>query len=412
MRPIRFIQSSDFHLERLPSGLAEVPDHLRELLIESPYRAANNVFDLALRHEVDFVLLAGDLLDPHQSGPRGCLFLVQQFNRLVERGIEVYWLGGQAEQWSDCFEMVDWPANVHRFSMAAPTRFVAMRQGRPCAELIGHSYVENKRTDTDFVVQHDAFERSHAGLLTIGMLYGDLSDDMAEDSDVDYWALGGEHDATLPIEASPIVHYSGSPQGRSPAESGSHGCTLVQVDEQGHVQTTPYSTDVVRFLNERIVVDANTSRIELERQLRERLQSLIDTQSTTLIITWTIATKTPDDRVSWANHVPELLGILRGEFGHRSPAAWSLSITVERPSNYPTPWLEQETLLGDFLRAAHQYENDAIDPPDLNAYMPANARADLLERVRLLRAGPTQRRVLHEAAWLGASLLSSEEAEA
>ena len=62
-QPFRFIQSSDFHLERPPRGLAEVPDHLRTGT-RHPYRAAERVFDAAIKERVDFVVLVGDLLDP------------------------------------------------------------------------------------------------------------------------------------------------------------------------------------------------------------------------------------------------------------------------------------------------------------------------------------------------------------
>ena len=79
-RPFRFVHASDFHLERLPSGLAEVPDHLRELFIESAYVAAEKVFETVLSEEAEFLVLSGDILDSRQTGPRGPLFLVEQFN--------------------------------------------------------------------------------------------------------------------------------------------------------------------------------------------------------------------------------------------------------------------------------------------------------------------------------------------
>ncbi|HJS06952.1 MAG TPA: metallophosphoesterase, partial [Pirellulales bacterium] len=62
MPAFRFLHTSDFHLEQPPAGLAEIPDHLRDLLVEAPYRAAANVFQAAIESEVDFVVLAGDLV--------------------------------------------------------------------------------------------------------------------------------------------------------------------------------------------------------------------------------------------------------------------------------------------------------------------------------------------------------------
>ena len=56
--PFRFIHASDFHLERPPRGLTEVPDHLRAPFVDAPYRAAERVFDAAIKERVDFVVLA------------------------------------------------------------------------------------------------------------------------------------------------------------------------------------------------------------------------------------------------------------------------------------------------------------------------------------------------------------------
>jgi len=39
-KPLRFVHASDLHLERPPTGIAQVPEHLRELFIECAYWAA------------------------------------------------------------------------------------------------------------------------------------------------------------------------------------------------------------------------------------------------------------------------------------------------------------------------------------------------------------------------------------
>ena len=88
-RPFRFVHASDLHLEQPLMGVADVPDHLRELFLDAPYAAAQKLFDAVLVEDADFVLLAGDVLHPQNTGPRGPLFLVEQFTRLAERGIKL-----------------------------------------------------------------------------------------------------------------------------------------------------------------------------------------------------------------------------------------------------------------------------------------------------------------------------------
>ena len=105
-RPFRFIHASDFHLERPLMGVAEVPDHLRDVFLETPYASARRVFEAALSEDVQFVVLPGGIIAPAATGPRGPLFLAEQFARLAERRIEVYWAGSAI----DTPEM--WPASV------------------------------------------------------------------------------------------------------------------------------------------------------------------------------------------------------------------------------------------------------------------------------------------------------------
>src|SRR5437773_10297684 len=93
-RAFSFVHASDLHLELPPHGLSEIPEHLRDSLLEAPYRAAERVFDLALSEKADFVVLSGEVLDASQTGPRGPCFLAKQFQRLRDREIAVYWVSG------------------------------------------------------------------------------------------------------------------------------------------------------------------------------------------------------------------------------------------------------------------------------------------------------------------------------
>src|SRR5262245_61855813 len=95
--PFRFLHASDLHLERPLSGITEAPDHLRSLFLEAPYQAAERLFELAVSEKVDFVVLAGDVLDPSLCGPRGPIFLCEQFRLLNDRSIVVYWAGGEVD---------------------------------------------------------------------------------------------------------------------------------------------------------------------------------------------------------------------------------------------------------------------------------------------------------------------------
>ena len=85
--PFRFVQASDLHLEQPVQGLAEVPEHLRAALLDAPFTAAERVFDATLAESADFLILAGDVLNPRHAGPRGITFLLEQFDTRLHAGI-------------------------------------------------------------------------------------------------------------------------------------------------------------------------------------------------------------------------------------------------------------------------------------------------------------------------------------
>ncbi|MDO4628592.1 MAG: hypothetical protein Q4C70_05370 [Planctomycetia bacterium] len=78
----------------------ELPTGLREECLQAAWNSARRVFELALEQNVDFVLLTGDMIEPNLTGARGIVFLSEQFHRLQERGIAVYWkLERSIEEW-------------------------------------------------------------------------------------------------------------------------------------------------------------------------------------------------------------------------------------------------------------------------------------------------------------------------
>src|SRR5262249_55715549 len=112
-RPFRFLHAADLHWDRPCRTYAELPEQLRDLAIEAPLVAATKLFDTALNQRVDFVVLASDVIDPQQAAPRELLFLVEQFKRLAERNIPVYWAGGTIDSQENWPSYVQWPTNVY-----------------------------------------------------------------------------------------------------------------------------------------------------------------------------------------------------------------------------------------------------------------------------------------------------------
>lgn len=431
--PFRFIHASDFHLERPLSGVAEVPDHLRDIFLESPYTAARQVFEAALVEDVRFVVLSGGIVATSGSGPRGPLFLAEQFTRLAERGIAVYWAGSPIdppEVWPAAIRL---PQNVHFFPRGHVEELLVQGDAGPLARLAGVS------CDERHPWRPSDFQPDPAGLYTIAVAHGEADLAVLQARGINYWALGGRHDRCTPLSGcgkagtnvssnaasatpvlsqapsiSQIVHYCGTPQGRRPADVGIHGCTLVQVDEQRQTRTSLILTDAVRWISERLSVDDMTEAEDLESRLRERLHTLMEAMPTTpMLISWTIAGRGPLlGTLRRGALVTELLERLRGDYGYRSPAAWSVSLDVELSDTLPPEWYEQETIRGDFLRAIRQLQMNQDEPLALEQYMAESHRAGTLATAVSLTGKPSRNGVLREAAALGVDLLSGEEPHA
>ena len=275
--------------------------------------------------------------------------------------------------------------------------------------------------------QPAGFAPDAAGLYTIAVAHGEADAAALQSRGIHYWALGGRHDRSTPQSGQQVIHYCGTTQGRRPEESGVHGCTLVQVDEQGQTRTSLIPTDAVRWMSERLLVDETTTREDLEGRLRQRMQALLEAiPSTALLISWTIAGRGPlVGPLRRGTLAAELLQSLRGDYGYRSPPAWSVSLEVELSETLPPEWYEQETIRGDFLRAIRQLQMNPDEPLSLDQYLAETHRAGTVGQVANLSSGNSdsgqvgnlsygnsaRNAVLREAAALGVDLLSGEEPE-
>ena len=406
-RPFRFVHACDFHLERPPYGVAEVPDHLRTVWLDAAYTAAGRVFDAVLAEEAEFLVLSGDILHPPQTGPRGPLFLSEQFARLSQRHIPVYWASGQVdppEIWPSFIRLSD---DVHVASRGRIAELVHQRDGAPLARVLLHGRDGNR------MVRAGDLHPDPSGLYCVAAVHGTVETAALSMPGIDYWALGGRHDRSTPSSGPQMVHYAGSPQGRRPDETGIHGCTLVQVDQQRQSRTHLVPTDAIRWLSERVVVEAATTRGDLESLLRQRLHMLLETTpKLDLMVTWTVAGSGPlVAQLRRGKLAGELLGLLQAEYGCGSPAAWSVAMEVEPLAGLPPEWFEQETIRGDFLRAIRQFEMNDGAPLELECYLAETHLAGVLGAAATPSEPAVRQAVLREAAWLGVDLLSGEEVQ-
>ena len=412
VRGFRFIHASDFHLEQPPRGLTEVPDHLRDLLLDAAYEAAGHVFHFAIEQEVDFVILSGDLLEADTTGPRGPLFLIDHFQRLAEHGIDVYWAGSPIdgpERWPDGFPL---PSNVRQFPAGSTAEFLFQQGGFPVARLLGQSRVAGRR------VNASDFSRDPNGLFTIGVLHAAESElSSLESTPVDYWALGGEHTYKSALGQRRTFYYPGSPQGRTPEETAVHNCLLVHVEGGTIVETRPLATDAMRWCEGRVSLPDSVTREHLRELLEAACEQHVAEISAggspiTHLVRWIVCG--PPHLTAPLQHSKQgaaILNSLRNRYGRGVPPIWSVSLQADYQAPLPEETTAQENFLGDFLRTVARYaEGEQERKLELQPFLDPETPESLQRLVRL-RDQADRQRVLSQVAHLGCGLLSGQEVD-
>lgn len=358
----RFIHASDFHLEKPLQDILDLPDHLRPALVDAPWKAAEAIFEHAVVENVDFVVLSGDILNPITTGAQGIAFLLDHFENLRERNIEVYWAGGIADDPERWPEAVKLPSNVHVFSKNAAETVVFRRHQSPLVTLVGRSNAGSERVHAaEYATEPD-------DNFVVAVAYGKADVESLAAEGIDYWALGGQHQGEILQSDEPAIRYCGTPQARSAAEVGGHGFVLVDVDAQRNLQVHTIEIDLVRYSTQEIDAD----EVALGRDLRQllskrvaRLQS--EASGRHLLVKWKVHLDLENAAVVGPSALEELLGWLRREFGHGQPCCWSVDIEILPPKELPAKWKEEDTILGDFLRTAAAHRKDSAKQVNLKA---------------------------------------------
>ena len=406
---LRFVHTSDFHLERPLGGVAEVPAHLRELFLDAPFEAAAQVFETALSERADALLLAGDVVDFDLVGPRAVVFLQEKFQRLADHGIPVYWACGNVDPTESWPASVPLPENVTIFPVGRAQQYDLLREGKTIAKIQGISRNQGSELDDS------GFHRDAHGLFTIGVSYGTAASPGTEGDRVHYMALGGQHHRQTVDQSPGIAHYCGSPQGRTPEEPEAHGCTLVTVDDSGNVKTSFVATDSLRWITETVEVTAGTDEDALMNQLQARVGKLQTKHSgSRLLITWQI-----EGRGQVLNHIrrggisDQMVELLCDQYGNASslkgaPGVWTVAIECHAPLDVPQEWVDEETIMGDMLREFRELEADVDIPLRLEEFLPeellSTPRAELADVTDDDRA-----ELLWAASKMAVDLLDGEE---
>jgi DNA repair protein SbcD/Mre11 len=403
----KFIHAADPHLDSPLRGLETHDDAPVELLRGATRRAFENLVDLAIAEEVNFLVIAGDLYDGDWKDYSTGLFFRGQMVRLKDKNIPVYLIAGNHDAASVISKKLTLPDNVHVFSTrTAETMEVA---GLP-AVIHGRGF-PNRAVPENLAAEYpDAVSgKFNLGLLHTSLTgspnhdtYAPCSESDLQDKGYGYWALGHIHQPEV-VSESPWIVYAGNCQGRHARETGQRGCRLVTVDDSLEVETVEWrSLDVVRWE----VLEVDLAGIESERdvmgRIRESIASAVDGAEDRLVAARIVLLgATPlHGLLHWETQRfrAEVLALSQ-DFGEE--AVWIEQVKIKTTPVYDLEELkERDVLTKTVLEALEQDAGELTDlPPEVNdmlgvlpaeirsemdAEWQAEARAEILEDVRAI----------------------------
>lgn len=270
---VKFLHCADLHLDSPFASKQFLSPNILKDVENSAYESFKTIVDLALREEVDFIVISGDLFDSENRTLKAEVFLKEQFERLNKEQIFVYMIHGNHDPLSDAL-ISDWPQNVTVFSNKVETYQTITKNGEK-VHLHGFSYQHNESYENK-IDDYPTSESHHT--INIGLLHGTYSKSGVSDRYTEfrledlnakmyhYWALGHIHKRDQ-LNDLPQIHYPGNIQGRHFNEQGEKGCLIVEGDHV-ELRTRFVPTQFIRF--ESAVIE--TDQIN-QHHLYEKIQA-------------------------------------------------------------------------------------------------------------------------------------------
>lgn len=276
---MKFVHAADVHLDSPLRGLEAYEGAPVERLRLATRRALENVVQLCLDEQADFLLIAGDLFDTACRDFNSALSAVNQMQRLQQVGIPVYLILGNHDSRDEMVKQVPWPKNVVLFGHQRPETV-----RHPSLPVAFHGMSYPKREMTENLVP--SYPAAVAGCFNIGLLHtntgGNPNHDAYAPSSVeelaakgyDYWALGHVHEYEV-LHERPHIVYSGVTQGRHARELGAKGCVVVHVENGEVTSADLHETDVVRWYRETVLLQADDDEETLIDRARQVLRNVV-----------------------------------------------------------------------------------------------------------------------------------------
>lgn len=307
--PFRFVHAANLCLDATLQCTMALPEDAQSVVEDATLTAFASLIHACVEQNADFLLLTGNSFVERDRSLRARLALRDGFNELSSHGIPVFVTPGEQdppEAWEAIPEL---PDNVTVCYPSNPEPTAVMREGRVVAT-IANTLLYGAADHFGIKASPSTGDRRP---YRIGMLHPsrlaelegpeELADQPIDDAPaaessreqvlatflrqslVDYAVLASQVNRRTIRLKSGLAHCPGRTQPLAAADHGTHGATLVAVDESGDAQTTRLATVAARWKSFDVQAPPGAEAADLVRLCRETLDAepREDTESVWLI---------------------------------------------------------------------------------------------------------------------------------
>ena len=301
MSTFRFIHCSDLHIDSPFRGFSAIHPEWAERLRNAPLQSFLNIVDLAVREQVDAVIIAGDVFDGEDKSLQAQFKFRRGLQTLSEHHIPSFIAHGNHDPLNTWSTTLKWPEGVTVFPGSGVHSFSVMKEGQALAHIYGISFPERDVFDNLALL----FERKQDSGFAVAVLHANVGshpdhdpyapcavDDLVNRG-MDYWALGHIHARTVVRENHPAIVYCGNSQGRHFRETGPRGCCLVTLQEDAPSDVRFVATDAIRFMESAVDLSSSTTMDAVVEEIVRHCQFLLDhAEDRSLVVRLTLEGRT------------------------------------------------------------------------------------------------------------------------
>ncbi|WP_147533110.1 metallophosphoesterase family protein [Bacillus marasmi] len=363
MKKITFIHGADLHLDSPMVGLRHLPEPIFKRLQESSFTAFQKLIDAAIQHQVDFVILAGDIFDGENRSIRAQSRFRNQIDRLALHQIPVFIIYGNHDHLDGKWARMSLPENAFVFPATVEVKTIQC-ENATTVSLYGFSYPHRHVHERRIV----EYQKTGLADFHIGILHGHYegSSDHGKyapfqltdllEKQFDYWALGHIHKRAELSHEPPII-YPGNIQGRHRKEVGQKGCYLATLTDTEKQLNFISLSDIIW---DEIEIDVSQveSIADLYQLCREEMNRIRKDRIGILVSLKLIGVSLLDNQIQYLESGELLESLQDEEKDDEYSFVWPIELVFERKVEYARNSLMNEAdFFKELFQAVDTYDN-------------------------------------------------------